>query len=228
MKKVVIFDWVGVLMHGSNDENNYNQAMIRIIKSYNPSLTDNEAWNIYKETLVDENGIYISRQEDKLSKDKWVKRISDRLGLVITTEEFSNRFVEELLKGEVYKETIDYALSLKKDVKIGLFSDLIYCCEPVLAHQVDLSQFDYIWLSFRTHLRKNTIEAFENVEKDLQVQPSDILFIDDTEVNIENARRRGWNTCQAFGYELDKIRLAVQNFLGIIIETDDYKKKLSL
>ena len=221
MDKIVIFDWGGVLMHGSNDENNYNQAMIRIIKSYNPSLTDNEAWNIYKETLVDENGIYISRQEDKLSKDKWVKRISDRLGLVITTEEFSNRFVEELLKGEVYKETIDFALSLKKDVKIGLFSDLIYCCEPVLAHQVDLSQFDYIWLSFRTHLRKNTIETFKNVEKDLQVLPSDILFIDDTAINIENARKRGWNTCQAFGYELDKIKSSVEQFLSNELELNN-------
>ena len=83
-----------------------------------------------------------------------------------------------------------------------------------------MSQFDYVWLSYKTHLRKNTEEIFELVERDLQLPQKDILFIDDTAINIENAKKRGWNTCQAFGYELDKIKDSTYNFLCYQIETE--------
>lgn len=213
MGKVVIFDWGGVIKHKDPVDNNDKQAIIRTIKSFNPSLTEEEAWKVYINTLVDENGIYISRQDDELSKRKWIERINRLGSFNVSLEEFVKRFIDEHLKVGYYKELVDYIHSLKENCKIGLFSDLIFCCEPVLDSQVDLSQFDYVWLSYITHLRKNTEEAFEVVEKDLQVSPSDILFIDDTAINIENAKKRGWNTCQAFGYELDKIKESVEQFL---------------
>ena len=64
MEKIVIFDWGGVIMHKHPVDNNDRQAIIRTIKSFNNSLTDDEAWDIYIKTLVDENGIFISRQND--------------------------------------------------------------------------------------------------------------------------------------------------------------------
>ena len=220
MKKVVIFDWGGVIMHKHPVENNDRQAIIRTIKSFNPSLTDDEAWDVYSKTLLDENGIYISRQDDELSKRKWVERINQTGNFDTTVEEFAKKFAEEHIKVGYYKELVDFIHSLKEKCKIGLFSDLIYCCEPALDRQVDLSQFDYVWLSYKTHLRKNTEEIFELVERDLQLPQKDILFIDDTAINIENAKKRGWNTCQAFGYELDKIKDSTYNFLYYQIEPE--------
>ena len=85
--------------------------------------------------------------------------------------------------------------------------------------QVDLSQFDYVWLSYLIHCRKTSQEAFLVVENELQVSPSDIMFIDDTEINISNAKERGWNTCKAYGYELDKIKASIEKFLN-----DEYNK----
>ncbi len=226
MGKVVIFDWGGVIMHKHPVDNNDKQAIIRTIKSFNPRLTDDEAWNVYTKTLVDENGIYISRQNDGLSIAKWIKRINKASGFNASVEDFSKRFIYEQLKVGYYKEIVDYIHSLRGNCKIGLFSDLIFCCEPVLDKQVDLSQFDYVWLSYKTHLRKNTEEAFELVETDLQVSPKDILFIDDTTINIENAKKRGWNTCQAFGYELDKIKSYVESFLGYKLKSESTGNKV--
>lgn len=226
MGKVVIFDWGGVIMHKHPVDNNDKQAIIRTIKSFNPRLTDDEAWNVYTKTLVDENGIYISRQNDGLSIAKWIKRINKAGGFNASVEDFSKRFIYEQLKVGYYKEIVDYIHSLRGNCKIGLFSDLIFCCEPVLDKQVDLSQFDYVWLSYKTHLRKNTEEAFELVETDLQVSPKDILFIDDTTINIENAKKRGWNTCQAFGYELDKIKSYVESFLGYKLKSESTGNKV--
>ena len=72
----------------------------------------------------------------------------------------------------------------------------------------------------------NTEEVFELVENDLQISPQNIMFIDDTSVNIENARNRGWNTCQAYGYELDKIKGAVEQFLTEQLQFEGKNRRL--
>ena len=218
MDKIVIFDWGGVIMHKHPVDNNDKQAIIRTIKSFNKDLTDEEAWDVYTSTLKDENGTYISRQNDEQSIEKWIKRLNKAGNFEATVDEFSRRFIEEHLKVDYYKDLVEYIHSLKGVCKIAIFSDLIYCCYPVLESQVDLSQFDHVWLSYLTHVRKNEETAFQIVEQDLNTSPDNILFIDDTTINIENANKRGWHTCQAFGYELDKIKSAVEHFLGIEIE----------
>jgi len=223
MDKIVIFDWGGVIMHKYPDNNSDRDAIIRTIKSFNHDLSDAEAWNIYTKTLCDENGIYISRQNDEQSKIYWVERIKKLGNFETTPEEFSSRFTEEHFKVEYYKEVVEFAHSLKGKCKIGLFSDLIYACYPALDKQVDLSKFDYVWLSYLTHLRKNAEEAFAFVEQSLQIPPKNILFIDDTSANIENAKNRGWNTCQATGNEFEKIKNSVEQFLARDFNYDSVK-----
>ena len=218
MDKIVIFDWGGVIMHKHPVDNNDKQAIIRTIKSFNQDLSDDEAWSVYINTLIDEHGIYISRQNDEQSIMRWIDRLNSAGHFNTSVEDFSRKFIEEHLKVDYYKDLVEYIHSLKEKCKIAIFSDLIYCCYPVLDKQVDLSQFDYVWLSYITHLRKNTEEVFELVEKDVQVSPEDIMFIDDTTVNIENAKKRGWNTGQAFGYELDKIKTSIEQFLSNKLE----------
>ncbi len=152
---------------------------------------DNDAWSIYINALADENGVFISRQNDDDSKSKWIERLNSSGGLNTTVLEFSNKFIMEHLNVCYYKKLVDCIHSLRKKCKIGIFSDLIFCCLPILDKQVDLDKFDYIWLSFLTHFRKNDELAFEIVENDLEILPENILFIDDTSINIENAKNRG-------------------------------------
>lgn len=214
MEKIVVFDWGGVIMHKHPIENNDKEAIVRTVRSFNPSLTEQEAWDVYFDTLPDENGVYISKQEDEQSKQKWIDRLNSKGNLNTTVEEFSKRLTEEYLKVDYYKDLVEYIYSLKDKCKIAIFSDLIYCCYPALASQVDLSVFDYVWLSYKTHVRKSEDKAFQIVEEGINITPDNILFIDDTLKNIENAKNRGWNTCQAQGYELDKIKEAVNQFLN--------------
>ena len=220
MGKVVIFDWGGVILHNYLVDNNDNQAIIRTIKSFNPNLTDEESWNIYRKTLPDEFGVYISEQDDLVSKTKWVKWLSQAGNFNTSVEEFAKRFSEEYLKTGYYKELVDYIHSLKRFCKIGLFSDLIFCCYEALDKQVDLSQFNYVWLSYLIHQKKTSEEAFIIAENDMQVPPEEILFIDDTTTNIKNAQKRGWNTCQALGYEFYKIKDTIEKFLNISEKTN--------
>ena len=214
LTKVIIFDWGGVIMHRDPVENNDKQAIIRVIKSFNPTLSDDEAWDVYLNSLIDENGIYISQQCDEVSKAKWVERLNNLGNFNASLQEFSEKFSAGYLSVGYYSDLIDYMYSLKDKCQIGLFSDLIYGCTPALNKQLDLSKFDNVWLSYQTGLRKNTEDAFILIENDLLVSPENILFIDDSTVNIMNAKKRGWQTCQAFGYEIDKIKASVTDFLN--------------
>ena len=63
-------------------------------------------------------------------------------------------------------------------------------------------------------MRKPDEKIYKYVLDDLKVKPEDILFIDDDYQNILAAKECGWNTCLAFGYELDKIKKSVDDFLS--------------
>ena len=97
MGKVVIFDWGGVIMHKHPVDNNDRQAIIRTIRSFNSNLTDEEAWDVYVKTLIDENDVYISAQDDELSKIRWVDRINRAGNFNVSVDEFSARFIAEHL-----------------------------------------------------------------------------------------------------------------------------------
>ena len=61
--------------------------------------------------------------------------------------------------------------------------------------------------------RKPNQKVYEMVQKECDMLPKNILFIEDTDKNIETAKKMGWNTCKAYGYEIDKIKESIELFL---------------
>lgn len=117
------------------------------------------------------------------------------------------------MKVDFYKEVVEFIHSLKDKCYIGILSNLGYLDKKRINYQVDLNKFDYTWLSFELECRKPNPKIYEMVENECHLNSNHILLIDDTKENIEIAKKRGWNTCQAFGYELDKIKEFVLEFL---------------
>lgn len=76
-----------------------------------------------------------------------------------------------------------------------------------------------------THFKKNDKLAFEIIEDDLGFLPENILFIDYTSINIENAKNKGLNTCRTIGYEFDKIKNSIDKFLINDLEEQKVRKK---
>lgn len=212
--KLVIFDWGGVILNEYSDVNNLQQVIIRTIKKYNQTLSDDEAFNIYQETLLDEKGINISTQNDEKSKLNWVKRIAKKAKVDIPYEDFINTCSIECQKASSYSDVVKYIYSLKDKCKVGLLSNIIFTYYDALNNQIDLSKLDYVWLSYQIHQRKPDVEAFIKVENDIDILPKNILFIDDKMRNLNVAKSRGWNICCANGNELEKIKDTVEKFLG--------------
>lgn len=215
MDKIIIFDWGGVILKEYPEHYCDQDAIIETIKKFNNNLTDNDAYQLYLDTLKDENNRIISIFNDYESKYKWYERIHNNGKLNTTYEEFINEFTYNYNKIDKYEEVVNYIYTLKDKTNLVLFSDLIFACFSALENTINLNIFDKIFLSYEEGYVKSNIEAFINVEKKLNIKAKNILFIDNNENNINNAKKRGWNTCLAFGYELDKIKNTVDEFLKI-------------
>ena len=132
----------------------------------------------------------------------------------IDLENFKRLYEEEMKSVKYYTEVVKYAHSLKDRCKIAILSNLMAFDKKRINDQYDLNKFDYVYLSFELGMRKPDKKIYEYVLNDLKINPDNILFIDDDD-NILMAKECGWNTCQAFSYELDKIKDSVEKFLNI-------------
>ena len=207
--RIIIFDWGGIIESHKEGEYSINKAIINLIKHFNNEEDENTIVERYHAQSVEDITYHIY-----LENDKWFQKIKHEFNLKCTTEEFYNYYVKEFDKIEYYKEVVEYAHRLKEKCKIGILSNLGSLDKQRLDKQVDLKQFDYVWLSFELNCRKPREKIYEIVENDCKIEPKHILFIDDGKENIEVAKSRGWNTCLATGHELDIIKQKVNEFLN--------------
>ena len=208
LDKIVIFDWGGVIeSHELSDANNLFSKVKTMMKSFHTCIKDADIIQRYRECAT------VNNKSIFASNSKWFENVKEKLQISCSFEEFSKAYKKYLGDLYYYSEVVDYAHSLKDKCKIGIFSNLMPLDKERLNSQVDLSKFDYMFLSFEKNCRKPDVKAYEIVEKDLNIPPKNILFIDDLEENTKVAKLRGWNTCNAFGYELDKIKKSVEAFL---------------
>ena len=205
-EKIVIFDWGGVIESHREGEYSLNTAITNFIKHFNNDVDENGLIEKYFDVCT-------NKMEQGGKEYSWFERIKYNFNLECTEEEFYKFYEEEFNRIEYYKEVVEYAHSLKNKCKIGILSNLGSVDKQRLNKQVDLSKFDYVWLSFELNCRKPREKIYEMVEKDCEIKPSNILFIDDSSDNIETAKKKGWNTCLASGYELDKIKNSIDKFL---------------
>lgn len=159
------------------------------------------------------SGTPISMINDEKDIKDWVKSIQKNMNIDISFEKFKQTYEEEFASVKYYKDVVQYARSLKNKCNIAILSNLMAFDQKRIDAEYNLSKFDKVYLSFEIGLRKPNKEIYEYVQKNLKINPKNILFIDDQGNNILTVKECGWNTCQAYGYELDKIKMAVQQFL---------------
>lgn len=142
--------------------------------------------------------------------------IYNDFNLNTTFEEFIKLYKEVFDKIDYYNDVSEYEKSLSDRCYIGIFSNLTIFDKERLDKQVDLSKYDYVFLSFEMGYKKPDKNIFEIVSKQLPFKPENILFIDDKDDNIDMAKKFGWNVLKANGLELEKIKSYCDAFLGNI------------
>jgi putative hydrolase of the HAD superfamily len=146
--------------------------------------------------------------------EKTYELMAKEFGFNKSFNEFVELYKKIFAKIDYYQDVADYEVSLKDRCYIGILSNLTIFDKRRLTKQIDLSKYDYVFLSYEMGVRKPNIEMYKKVEKILPVKGKDVLFIDDRSDNIETANKIGWNTLQATGLELDKIKERCEQFLN--------------
>lgn len=210
--KVVLFDWGGVVESHENNNHELNSAKIRMIKRVKNNISDDEIISKWTYKIKNE---YISIYNDLEHINDWINQINKNFDINLSYDEFKQLYIEEFSKINYYKDVVAFAHSLKNRCKIGILSNLTIFDKPRIDMQFDLSKFDYVYLSFELGIRKDNKNIYEYIIKELGIVPNDILFIDDEIQNIKLAKECGINTCLASGYELNKIKKGVYEFLNL-------------
>ncbi|MCI8411999.1 MAG: HAD-IA family hydrolase [Clostridia bacterium] len=208
--KIVIFDWGGVIENNNPEEYTINKAIIDIMRKYNCNLSNEEIFNI----CSNGKNLYNTfiNDDEEITK-KWFKEVKNKLNISCTYEEYKKSYYEYGKKIPYHRNVVRYSHDLNKKCKTAVFSSLVKLDYQRINDQVNLSKFDYVFLTYRMGYNKPNEKTFEIIEKQTRIKPENMLFIDDTKVNIDVAQKRGWNTCNANGYELDKIKKTVKIFL---------------
>ena len=211
--KIVIFDWGGIVESHRKGENNYFKIIINIIKSINPNINENEVISLWKKCTYDKHGRSISTCKRLKDVEKWFSRIKEAYNLKCDFTTFCSIYKKEFHNVDYYKDMVELEHETKKRCKIGILSNLMLLDRERLNEQINLNKFDYVWLSFELGEIKPNNKIYEIVEKDCNISPKNILFIDDREENVIVARKRGWNICNYPGYEINKIKSRIEEFI---------------
>lgn len=127
--------------------------------------------------------------------------------------EFIKLYKEIFDKVDYYKDVSEYEKSLKDKCYIGILSNLTLFDKERLDKQVDLSQYDYVFLSFEMNCSKPNREIYQKINEKVSFDSKDILFVDDRQDNVDMAKQFGWNALRATGLELEKIKECCENFI---------------
>lgn len=202
--KLILFDWGN------------------IVESHTTGYTCYDAWNDLfhacgyegNETVFNLLGKYKVSCIGSIEEfEKAFELMAKEFGFNKTYKEFVELYKNIFDKIDYYQNAADYEVSLKDRSYIGILSDLTIFDKPRLDKQVCLANYDYVFLSFELGMKKTDDGLFNIVQSKLPFNPKDILFIDDRKDNIEAASKVGWNTLQATGLELDRIKEKCESFL---------------
>ena len=203
-EKLILFDWGN------------------IVESHTTGYTWYDAYNdLFKACgYIGKNNIFSSLSKYKLSSIPTVadfenvyNQIAKDYKFKTTYLEFIKNYKEIFDRIDYYIDIAEYEKSLRDKCYIGILSNLTVFDKERLNKQVDLSKFDYVFLSFEMNCIKPSREIYEKVNEMLFFNPEDILFIDDRQDNIEMAKEFGWKTLKANGLELEKIKECCDNFI---------------
>lgn len=211
MNKMVIMDWGGVIDNFNDEVNGWKARTRSIIRRLGNSTDEISNWATFD---VDDKKYNICEINDDILLDKWISYVINKYALSCNKEEFLEVYKEEYANVIYYKEIIEILYKTKKYCQIGILSNLTKLDKDRLVKQIDLSKLDYVGLSFELEVMKPKNKIYQLVEEQTNIEPNNILFIDDRIDNINGARGRGWNVLLATGEDKELIDKTIWEFVN--------------
>lgn len=215
-EKIVIFDWGGVIE--SHDPNNYNMFDIThdIFKEFGSNFdktNPDEIQCLRNCQYFNNTNIFEINTLENL--EPWFNNVKKNFKLNCNYMEYCEAYKKYFNKSPYYLDIVKFAHYLKDAnlCKIGVFSNLCILDKERIDKQMILKKFDYVWLSYELKVSKPKPLIYDLVEKDLSINPSNILFIDDCKANTNEALNHGWNIINTICNNTSEIKNNVFKFI---------------
>ncbi len=187
MIKAIIFDIGSVCFN--MDWKKVNEEMIKKfgISTLIRSNYGEDVNMIYDKAIRGE--ISLKELFQKISKDRDVEEIIN--------------FYKKLCKenNEKDEEVMNLAEKLKSKFKIAFLTDTNDIHFQAHEEQKNFDNFTHVFTSFKLGKMKKDKDAFEDVIRELNVEPNETVLVDDSDKNIENARAYGLKAIKYENYE---------------------------
>lgn len=146
-----------------------------------------------------QKGIFAQLEEGNLTAEEFHNEVKKHCPAGTTDREIDDAFNDFLIG--IPRKRLERLLELKKDFRLCLLSntnrimwDSKIAAEFRQIPDLDIhSYFDGIATSFEAHSLKPSPEIFRYTEEKLHLVPSETLFLDDSEANVDAARKLGFN-----------------------------------
>lgn len=205
--KNIIFDLGGVLL-------NINYTLTRTafeklgVKNFDEMYTQAEADELFKKL-----------EKGTISVPDFYEQLNNCTGLHLSKQETNQAWNSMLL--DFCEESLEFLEKLKPHYRLFLLSntnaihmDAFYKIYDSPKRDKKFEDyFEKCFYSFEMGSRKPDVECYQQVINELNIDPSETLFIDDLKQNIDGASAAGLHTLH-----LEK---------GMLIETSDLKKLIS-
>ncbi len=177
MITTIICDWGGVLTFGK-----WTQAILDVLAKERPISVE----KVYKEF----NDMMVEMNKGDLSASDFVKNANKKFNLRMTEEEMGNVFKRAITPN---KEMISLLKKINSKCDLILLSDNDDITLKSLRkdHAAMLALFKKQYFSHELKMAKPNTKIFEYVLADLGVAPSQCVFIDDKQKNVDSAKKCG-------------------------------------
>lgn len=204
--KLILFDWGHVIQNGDSKKYSIEEARKKVCEDMKP-IKYNSFLEIFN---LNEFWTLNGRELEKFITNKLIETNSNS-----NFDDFKKSYLYHNQNVPYFEKIIQLINNLLNgDCYIGISSNISEFDVIQLGEHLDLTKFDYLFLSTKLGFQKPNDETYKIALSKTNILPNNILFIDNTVENIEVANKYGWNTCLATGNEIDKIRTEIINFLN--------------
>ena len=185
MIKNIIFDMGGVIVDVRRD---------RAIHSFK-ALGLHDA-----EKFIDNyhhKGIFIAFENGDIDPDEFCRQLCKLIGHPVPREAIKNAWTSMIDPPKDYK--LDFIQELRKSYQILLLTNnnpfiMNWACSPGFTSKGKSlpDYFDKIYISYQMKCTKPDLQIYRMMIEDAGINPSESLFVDDSEKNIQAARDCGF------------------------------------
>jgi putative hydrolase of the HAD superfamily len=178
--KAILFDFGGVLA-----EEGFRQGLMEIARS---NGLDPVSFFELASAAAYNTGYALGKADEKIYWDT----LREKAGIRGSDEELRREILSRFV---IRPWMIDLVRSLRDGLKdVSILSDQTNWLDELEARYGFFQEFTRVFNSYHMGKGKKDPELFSDIARELGLQPSEILFIDDNEGHTAGARSRGLNT----------------------------------